>query len=79
MADTARDKDFATAAKIKATKTTGIGPGWSFPKEDQLKAKWEKWNQQFAVQSQDLLGLFNDHFETSKRELEEEAAKQLQL
>jgi len=79
IADTARDKEFATAAKIKATKTTGIGPGWSFPKEDQLKAKWDKWNQQFAVQSQDLLGLFNDHFETSKRELEEEAAKQLQL
>jgi vacuolar-type H+-ATPase catalytic subunit A/Vma1 len=78
IADQAKDKDTKRAAQIKAAKAnqSGIGPGWSFPSESEIKAKWDKWDKQFATQGQDVIGLFKDHFENAKRELEEEAAKQ---
>jgi len=74
----AKETDLKRAAKVKTTAKTaaGIGPGWSFPSESELNAKWDKWEKQCASQSQDLMGLFKDHFETSTREYEEEIAKQ---
>jgi len=77
----AKQTDLKRAAKNKTTAKTsaGIGPGWSFPSETELNAKWDKWEKQCATQSQDLMGLFKDHFETTKRDHEEEAAKQLVL
>jgi len=75
----ARAKELKRAAEIKAAALKGIGPGWSFPKEDQINEKWDKWSQNFDKQSQDVLGLFKSHFENTKRDLEEEAAKQQTL
>lgn len=80
VAAAAKDKELKRAAQIAkakaASKQSGIGPGWSFPSEQDLNNKWSEWDKKYSLQSQDLLGLFKEHFETSKRELEEEAAKQ---
>jgi len=75
----AKENDFKKAQKIKAfiasKPGTGIRRGWSFPSEEKLKEKWDKWDKLYEKQSTDILGLFKDHFETTKREINEALKK----
>jgi hypothetical protein len=77
VVDKAKQKEFKKAQHIKATLKGRIGPGWSFPKEDKLKEKWDKFDKLYENQSTDIMGLFKDHFETTKRELEEASKKEM--
>jgi len=75
----AKEFDFKKAQKIKsflaAKPGTGIRRGFSFPSEDKLKEKWDKWDKLYERQSADIMGLFKDHFETTKREIDEALKK----
>jgi len=75
VAETARQREYKRAQQIKSAALTGVGPGWTFPKEDKLKEKWDKWDKLYEQQSSDITGLFKDHFETAKREYEEATKK----
>jgi vacuolar-type H+-ATPase catalytic subunit A/Vma1 len=77
IANRGREKELQRAAAIKKSQEADdeILPGWSFPKSDEINAKWDKWQNKFANQSKDLRTLFTDHFEETKRILKEEAAK----
>jgi hypothetical protein len=73
LAEAARQKEFKRAQQIQAAKKSGIGPGWSFPKEDKLKEKWAKWDQLYEQQASDLPGLFKAYFDNAKIEMEKAA------
>jgi len=72
-----REKQLKRAADLKAgDKGDGeIKPGWSFPKESQLVAKWDSWDSRFKAQTSDLNRLFQDHFEETNARTKEENAK----
>jgi hypothetical protein len=73
--DKAKQKEFKKAQHIKSTLKGRVGPGWTFPKEDKLKEKWDKFDKLYEHQSSDIMGLFKDHFESAKREYEEASKK----
>jgi len=78
MAEDARAAELKKAEEIAATmKDDGeLRPGWSFPKKDQIIAKWDAWEKRYQEQSKDLEGLFREHFEESVRRRQEEWEKE---
>jgi len=79
MGAASREKELKTARDYVAKKDPkkGIQPGWSYPTEAQINAKWDEWEKLFAVQSLDLSGVFKNHFEESVREFKEQKAKEV--
>jgi len=83
MGAASREKELKRAAEIKKLKRTDadededIQVGWSFPSEDELVTRWNGWDDLYAKQSQDILRTFTDHFDESKKEFQEELAREI--
>jgi len=58
--------------KLKANRPTKLFPGWSYPNEKQLKAKWENWGKLYENQAKDFDTLVTAHFEESVRKIKEQ-------
>jgi len=52
--------------------STRLNPGWSYPSEEKVKNKWDRWTKLYETQHQNFMQLFPTHFEESIRKMKEE-------
>jgi len=73
IAQNAKEAELKKAATIKANWKAGedLQPGWSYPKEDEIKEKWDKWQKKYDEQSKDLKGLFHSYWVAAGKKFEE--------
>jgi len=73
IAQNAKEAELKKAADIKAKWKAGgsLQPGWSYPKEEEIKEKWDKWQKKYDEQSKDLKSLFHNYWVAAGKKFEE--------